>query len=297
MEEKVIKISIIGASGFIGYRLYKYLINFDNFEVKGTYNLNKKYLYLEKVDITNKKSLQYYLLRETSDFVLWIAGNKNIKECERDYNFAYKINTRPIEDLVNIICNYKIDTKVLFFSTNYVFEGKDGNYKDNDDRKNPKTNYGKTKLLAENILENSALDYKIVRTSAVMGRGGTFFDWLLKIMNEEKIIKLYSNIYFSPTPIEFINENIKYIVDNYDKIESKVIHLVGEKHLSRYEFGVKLIKLLQKDNIKYYPQEVNLEFLLFQKDLSLIQSDFIRTNQKRNLWEYIKEEVENDTIH
>ena len=293
----MIKISIIGASGFIGYRLYKYLIRFDNFEIKGTYNLNKKNSYLERVDITNKKSLQNYLLRETPDFILWISGNKNIKECEKNYNFAYRINTMPIEDLVNIICNYKIDTKVLFFSTNYVFEGTDGNYKDNDDKKNPKTNYGKTKLLAENILENSALDYKIIRTSAVMGKGGTFFDWLLKNTDKEKIIKLYSNIYFSPTPIEFLNESISYIINNYDKIESKVIHLVGEKRLSRYEFGVKFVELFQKDNVKCYPQEVNLESLLFQKDLSLIQSDFIRKNQKKNLWEYIKEEVENDTIH
>lgn len=293
----MIKISIIGASSFIGYRLYRYLSNFDNFKVKGTYNLNKKDSNFDRVDITNKNNLKDYLIKEKPDFILWISGNKNIKECEKDYNCAYRINTRPIEDLVNIICNYKIDTEILFFSTNYVFEGTDGNYKDNDDRKNPKTNYGKTKLLAENILENSALDYKIIRTSAVMGRGGTFFDWLLKIINEEKIIKLYSNIYFSPTPMEFLNENIKYIITNYDKIKSKVIHLVGEKHLSRYEFGVKFVELLQKNKVKCYPQEANLESLLFQRDLSLIQSDFIRKNQKKNLWEYIKEEVKNDTIH
>jgi len=291
----VIKISIIGASGFIGYRLYKYLVRFDNFEVKGTYNLNKKNLYLEKVDITNNKSLQDYLLRETPDFILWPAGCKDIKKCEDDYNFSYGVNTKPIEDLVSIIYQSKISTKVLFFSTNYVFEGTYGNYKDNDDRKNPKTIYGKTKLLAENILENSALDYKIIRTAAVMGRGGTFFDWLLKAINEGKEIKLYSNIYFTPTPIDFLNENIKNIINNYDKIESKIIHIVSEKHLSRYEFGIKLAKLTKKDNVKFCPQEVNLNSLPFQRDLSLIQSNFVKKNQLKDFWNYIEKEVRDDT--
>lgn len=294
----MIKISIIGASGFIGYRLYRYLSKFDNFKVKGTYNLNKKDSNFDRVNIANKNNLKDYLIKEKPDFILWIAGSKNVKECEKNYNFAYTINTKPIECLIDIINNnYKIiKPKILFFSADYVFDGDSGNYKD-DDRPNPMTNYGKTNLLAEKVLEKSVIDYKIIRTAAVMGKGGTFFNWLLKNINEEKIIKLYSNIYFSPTPIEFLNENIKYIINNYNKIESKVIHLVGEKRLSRYEFGVKLVKLFQKDNVKCHPQEVNLEFLLFQKDLSLIQSDFIRKNQKKNLWEYIKKEVENDTIH
>jgi dTDP-4-dehydrorhamnose reductase len=290
----MIKISIIGASGFIGYRLYKYLIRFNNFEVQGTYNLNKKNLYLKKVDITDKKNLQNYLLQETPDFILWPAGCKDIKKCEDDYNFSYGVNTKPIEDLVSIIYQSKISTKVLFFSTNYVFEGIDGNYQDND-KQNPTTNYGKTKTLAENILRESLLDYKIIRTSAVTGRGGTFFDWLLKVINEEKEISLYSNIYFTPTPLEFLNENIKNIMDNFDKIESKIIHLVGEKRLSKYEFAVELAKLVKQKNIKFYPQEVNLESPLFHRDLSLIQSNFIKRNQVKYFWDYIKKEIKDDT--
>jgi dTDP-4-dehydrorhamnose reductase len=290
----VIKISIIGASGFIGYRLYKYLIRFNNFEVQGTYNLNKKNLYLKKVDITDKKNLQNYLLQETPDFILWLSGCKDIKKCEDDYNFAYGVNTKPIEDLVSIIYQSKISTKVLFFSTNYVFEGIDGNYQDND-KQNPKTNYGKTKALAENILRESLLDYKIIRTSTVMGRGGTFFDWLLKVINEGKEIKLYSNIYFTPTPLEFLNENIKNIIDNFDKIESKIIHLVGEKRLSKYEFSVKLAKLIKQENIKFYPQEVNLESPWIQRDLSLLQSNLVKRNQVKYFWDYMEKEVKDDT--
>lgn len=290
----MIKISIIGASGFIGYRLYKYLIRFNNFEVQGTYNLNKKNLYLKKVDITDHKNLQNYLLQETPDFILWPAGCKDIKKCEDDYNFSCGVNTKPIEDLVSIIYQSKISTKVLFFSTNYVFEGIDGNYQDKD-KQNPKTNYGKTKTLAENILRESLLDYKIIRTSTVIGRGGTFFDWLLKAINEGEEIKLYSNIYFTPTPLEFLNENIKNIIDNFDKIESKIIHLVGEKRLSKYEFAVKLAKLIKQENIKFYPQEVNLESSLFYRDLSLIQSNFIKRNQVKYFWDYIEKEVKDDT--
>ena len=287
------KISIIGASGFIGYRLYQYLIRFNNFEVQGTYNF-KKNLYLKKVDITNHKNLQNYLLQETPDFILWLSGCKDINKCENDYNFSYGINTKPIEDLVSILYQSKISTRVLFFSTNYVFEGIEGNYQDNA-KQNPRTNYGKTKTLAENILRESSLDYKIIRTSAIMGRGGTFFDWLLKAINEEKEINLYSNIYFTPTPLEFLNENIKNMIDNFDKIESKIIHLVGEKRLSKYEFAIELAKLVKQKNIKIYPQEVNLESPWIQRDLSLLQSNLVKRNQVKYFWDYIEKEVKDDT--
>jgi len=292
----VIKISIIGASSFIGYRLYRYLSNFDNFKLKGTYNLNKKDSNFDRVDIMNKNNLKDYLIKEKPDFILWIAGSKNVKECEKNYNFAHSINTKPIKHLIDIINNnYKIiKPKILFFSTDYVFKGDSGEHKDND-RPNPMTNYGKTNLLAEKLLEKATIDYKIIRTAAVMGKGGTFFDWLLKVINEEKEIEVYSNTYFSPTPIEFLNENIKNIIVNYEKIGSKIIHIVGEKSFSRYEFASKLAKLIEKDNVKFYPQEANIESSLFQRDLSLIQSDTVKKNQLKNFWVYIEEEVKNDT--
>lgn len=292
----MIKIAIIGASGFIGYGLYRYLLYFGNFKVKGTYCSSKKDYNFVRVDITNKNNLQNYLIKENPDFILWIAGNKNIKECEVDYNFAYNINTKPIEHLIDIINrNYKIiKPKILFFSTDYVFKGDRGNFKDND-RPNPMTNYGKTKLLAENILKKSLLDYKTIRTAAVMGKGGVFFDWLCKVINEEKEIGIYSNTFFSPTPIEFLNENIKNIIINYEKVESKIIHIVGEKRLNRYEFAIKLAKLIKKDDVKFYPQEANTESSSFLRDLSLIQSNIIKRNQLNNFWVYIEKEVKNDT--
>ena len=292
----MIKISIIGASSFIGYRLYRCLSNFDNFKVKGTYYLNKKNSNFDKVNIANKNNIKNYLIKEKPDFILWIAGSKNVKECEKNSNFAYAINTKPIEYLIDIInCNYKIiKPKIIFFSTDYVFKGDSGEYKDND-RPNPMTNYGKTNLLAEKLLEKSTIDYKIIRTAAVMGKGGAFFDWLLKVINEEKEIEVYSNTYFSPTPIEFLNENIKNIIVNYEKIGSKIIHIVGEKRLDRYEFAIKLAKLIKKDNVKLYPQEANIEFSLFQRDLSLIQSNIVKIDQVKKFWVYIEEEVKNDT--
>ena len=292
----MIKISIIGASSFIGYRLYRYLSNFDNFKLKGTYNLNKKDSNFDRVDIMNKNNLKDNLIKEKPDFILWIAGSKNVKECEKNYNFAYSMNTKPIECLIDIINNNCkiIKPKVLFFSADYVFDGTSGGYKDND-RPNPMTNYGKTNLLAEKVLEKSVIDYKIIRTAAVMGKGGIFFNWLLKVINEEKEIEVYSNTYFSPTPVEFLNENIKNIIVNYEKIGSKIIHIVGEKSLSRYEFASKLAKLIKKDNVKLYPQEVNIKSSLFQRDLSLIQSRFVKKNQVKDFWDYIEEEVKNDT--
>lgn len=290
----MIKIAIIGASGFIGSALYNFLSKKEK-SLIGTCFSNSANTELENLDITQSNQLQEFLIKNEPEFLIWAAGSKDVKKCERDYDFAYRINSQPIKDLVGIVNSAGLNTKIIYLSTDYVFEGDKGYYESND-IPNPLTNYGKTKLFSEKILQNSQSDYKIIRTSAVMGRGSLFFTWLLNELEKTKKIALFSNTYFTPTPVKFLTEMIHLVIDNYEATSDAILHIPGEKRMNRYEFAGLVKELDKKFIANIEPQEIDLfiSSTYFQRDLSLIQSSIIKKYQKRSLEDYLREEVRND---
>ncbi len=126
-----------------------------------------------------------------------------------------------------------------------------------------------------------------------MGKGGLFFDWLLNELKIKREVRLFSNVYFSPTPINFLCEIMEALILNIDKIQDKIIHLVGDHRLSRYEFGKILASNLGEEyNTLTLPEEVDFKNSFFMKDLSLRQHDFVKKNQKKDFNSYIKEIIQ-----
>ncbi|NCD10922.1 MAG: NAD-dependent epimerase/dehydratase family protein [Epsilonproteobacteria bacterium] len=282
------KILIIGASSFIGFRLFKFFKENILYEVVGTYFQNKKDDSFLKCDVTNKEDIKNILEVVQPDVILWVAGSKNLKECEASLEFAKQINTVPLQNCISYLEKIQSKSHLIFFSTDYIFDGWKGNFKDID-IPNPQTNYGLSNYLSEQIIHSSDIKNSIIRTSAVMGRGGTFFDWLLLALETEKTIEMFDDIYFSPTPIKFLIENIVNIID---QSLYGVFNICGSERLTRYEFAsiVKTISTKFKANLV---QSVGVNTMqVFQKDLSMVQSKIVLNNQ--TLFEYLKEEVLHD---
>ncbi len=291
------KILVIGASGFIGHSFYNFLSqNRNNFyQILGTFHLSAVFHHFDQLNVTSFYELNEYILKQNPDFILFAAGNKNVTVCENDYQQAFQVNTQPIISLIKIITDNHLSSHLIYISTDYVFDGERGEYRDTDPP-NPKTNYGSTKYLAEQALINSCIDYKITRTGAVMGKGGIFFEWLIGKIKNEREISMYNNVYFTPTSSIFLCEMIKKVIDNYDHISEKILHIVGEKRLNRYQFAL-IIKELLKSDIEIFPEENTDSSRLFQYDLSMISSDIINKWRKRELNDYLKDEIINDSIN
>ena len=101
--------------------------------------------------------------------------------------------------IVQQICK-KIDAKMVYISTDYVFDGtKDGFY-EVDDKPNPINVYGKTKLLGEQAVQKILKKYFIVRISWVFGEhGNNFVKTMLRLGKERKELNVVADQYGSPT--------------------------------------------------------------------------------------------------
>jgi dTDP-4-dehydrorhamnose reductase len=284
-------VSIIGASGFIGTHLYNFLKKSDEYVIKGTCYAHHRLDQFDVLNITDKVALKNYLKTIKPDFLILLAGNKDVKDCEKNYEATYKINTQPMLDIIDIIGECGLKTRTVYFSSDYVFNGQKGDYTDEDEA-DPKTNYGKTKLLSEKALFDSNLDYVIIRPTAVIGQNGTFWEWLIRSLKEKKEIKLFSNIYFTPTPIGFLCENVENILNNYREFNKKVLHVVGKKKYSRFDFGVYIAGRLGLKTSFILAEKADLKHGTFQADLSMIQSKGIVHNKQYD--EYITDLFEYD---
>lgn len=239
------KIAIIGASSFIGFRLFSHLKQY--YEVKGTYFQHKKAQEMIYLDISQKNNVQTFIEQYKPDTILWVAGDKNLALTEKDLSYARAINTSPIIYLLESIKRLKsYYPKIIFFSTDYVFDGIKGNYRHND-IPNPQTNYGKSNEEAERLLQNQYPHSLIIRTSAVMGKGGTFFDFLLSSICSKDTLELYDDTIFTPTPISLLIEHTSALLHTS---YCGILHICGSSAYTRYGFGIMIREILAKKEIK-----------------------------------------------
>lgn len=267
------RVAIIGASGFIGYRLYRYLREAGE-DVVGTFCARRIDESLVPLDFTDAEALEAFLCGYRPEVLYWIAANKNVAYCEEHPEDANRVNAESVASLVEIARRGAWRGRLIYMSSDYVFRGDKGGYKDTDELE-PKTVYGRTKEEAESIIRSSDLDFAVIRTSAVMGRGGVFFDWLTKELTLAKDISMFTNVYFTPTPMPYLLENLHRICERFEEWKGRTIHIVGETRMSRFDFGNVVRELMgeQLARSRIVPDELDLSKALFSSDLSMISTD------------------------
>lgn len=257
------KILVIGASGFIGNYFFLELKKVLNFSVFGTYYSNKKegLIYL---DYTNSRELNKTLKYINPEIIIWAAGIKNIDNLESNHSLAEKHNLIPVKNLVKFQNKVKFNISLIFISSDYVFDGKKGEYT-TDDYPNPDTIYGKSKLDAEHYIRNNSPFYIIIRVGSVIGLGSNFWDWIIDKLKLNQKIELYDEV-FSPTPIDII---YKAIIKSIELKLNGLYHVSGDRCISRYDFGLLISKSLKtKSKLIKTNRENN-----FQKNRSLVRSE------------------------
>ena len=239
------KILITGAGGMLGTDLSSRLSS--KHEVLGVGRKPAPHLRIpfQAADVSRPETVINLFRSFKPEMVLHAAAMTDVDRCEVERKEALCGNfdaTRLVTEAVN-----QTRGLLIFFSTDYVFDGtKTGPYVETD-IPHPVNIYGETKLLAERYLLIRARRFLILRTSWTFGKhGNNFPKKILKQAETGKTIEVLSDQIGSPTftgdLARAVTEMIEIMSRNEKKIENQVLHVANEGQVSRYEFARTLLK-------------------------------------------------------
>jgi len=230
------KIPIIstGMSGLVGTRVQELL--------KERYEFNDLSL-TNNVDIVDYDSLIKHVEKSEAKVILHMAAKTDVDACEDDKILgeeggAWLINVEGTRNIVRAA--EKTGKRVIYISTDFVFDGTQAYYDEND-KPNPVNWYGYTKLKGEEIVLTNGLESTVLRLAypyraSFSGKKDFVRRVIEKMKNHEKVVGLIDHI-FTPTFIDDIAEALDVFLD---KELPGIYHLVGSQSLSTYD-AMKLI--------------------------------------------------------
>ncbi|MEM0027842.1 MAG: dTDP-4-dehydrorhamnose reductase [Ignisphaera sp.] len=240
------RVLVTGGTGLLGYNLVR-VLNSLNYAVYATYYGheppmidNVKWL---KMNLENASEIANVLNLAKPDVVVHTAAYTDVDGCEINKERAFNVNYIATRVLAHYVAKHNMF--LIYISTDYVFDGEKGLYKE-DDIPNPINYYGLTKLLGE-IAVASALDekqYLVVRVSGLYGYSPTGkknfgVNALEKLLRGEEVMA-FADQHLSPTYVYFLSERIAKAIE---KKVYGVIHIAGQR-MSRLEFATLLAKVL-----------------------------------------------------
>ena len=176
------KILITGSSGQLGSALQSSLsVNFDILSTSKIKSDSLSYLKNNKIlDITNRNNVSYILNYFSPDIIINCAAFTNVDMSESNKKNAHNVNVLGLENLIKYSDK---NIYIIQISSDYVFNGNLGPYKE-DDLTYPVNYYGKTKLEAENILRGSNCRWTIFRPNVIYSYNlkckDNFFTWIYR---------------------------------------------------------------------------------------------------------------------
>ncbi|MCY0883745.1 MAG: NAD(P)-dependent oxidoreductase, partial [Acidianus infernus] len=235
------RVLLIGASGQLGIELNKLLSK--KYQVIKVYN-SSEIPDSHKMDITDFSRLEDFIIKTRPDVIINTAAMTDVDKCEVEREKAYKINAEAVKHMVR--ASRVVEAYFIHVSTDYVFDGTKGNYKE-DDLPNPINYYGLTKLLGETF----ALSYDdslVIRTSGVFRHKG-FPVYVYKTLKEGKTVFAYKG-YYSPISARKLASAIEELLALR---KTGLLNVAGER-ISRYELA---LKIKEKFNLSGEVKEVD----------------------------------------
>lgn len=277
---------VTGAEGQLGSSLKKIAGNFPQYN----------FIYTDKdnLDICNEQELKAFFKNNSIYCVLHFAAYTAVDKAEDEESLAEKINSEASLNIAKICAKHK--ARLVYISTDYVFEGKDCKPHSPQESTNPLSVYGKTKLKGEeNCLKNNPLTF-IIRTSWLYSEfKSNFVKTMINLsQTKEELNVIYDQI-GSPTYArdlaEFSIRAIEHINTN------RILHFSNQGVCSWYDFARKAIELWGEKQIRinpiltsqYHTKATRPKFSVFDKSESEKLLDIKIPHWEESLKECIKE--------
>ena len=222
------RILVIGATGEIGLNIFKHLKKL-GYYCRGTSrkkNNSSNFLIYDLLDNIDEK-----IKLEDFTYCIFCCAETSIFKCKNDFTRSKYINVDRTIDAIEKCINSGM--KVLFFSSDKVFPGKEPFYSIFD-KPEPLTKYGEFKLIVENFMkDNYEYSSCILRlTKVISEKTPLLVKWRENATRSEKIIA-YTDKYISPLPIKYLSEQINILIK---KKATGLYHLGGKENITYFEF-------------------------------------------------------------
>lgn len=193
---------------------------------------------IEEMDITDFASVDKVLTDCKPDAVIHCAAYTAVDAAEDAAEICRKVNVDGTDNIAKV-CK-KLGSKMMYISTDYVFDGQGERPWEPDDPKGPQSVYGQTKYEGELAVMNSVEKYFIVRTAWVFGvNGKNFVKTMLRLAETHDTLTVVNDQFGSPT---FTYDLAKLLVDMIVTEKYGVYHATNEGFISWYEFACAIFK-------------------------------------------------------
>lgn len=233
------KVFISGASGLLGGNCMQY------FKQKGLDVIGSHFSFPTPATVPfNTLELaaadNFDVVNYQPDIIIHCGALTHVDYCETNEEESY---TKTVQSTINLMqLAKKMNATFVFISTDYVFDGTNGPYKETD-ATNPLSVYGKHKLAAEKLVEQSGLNYLILRVTNVYGdeiRNKNFVARIIEQCQQQQHLqlKLPYDQFASPTNAKDI---ARAMLELLQADKSGIYHICSSDYMNRVELAMKVI--------------------------------------------------------
>jgi len=244
---------ITGSNGLLGQHLIKLLIETTVHEIIATgrgdsrlpFASAERHKYFS-LDVTNGIAVNNFILLHKPNVIIHAAAMTQPDPCEENPVECWNINVTATRFLVDAA--KAIDARFIYISTDFVFDGLHGPYKETDEP-GPVNYYGSSKLAAEKSVTTGGLQWAIIRTVLVygnilVGNRSNIISWVKENLENNRPIKVVSDQWRTPTYVEDLAKGILLVLE---KNVTGIYHVSGEQGMSPYDMAVATADYLHLD--------------------------------------------------
>lgn len=234
------KVLVTGVKGQLGYDVVNELKK-NNLEAVG--------VDIEEMDITDKEAVDKVITEANVDAVIHCAAYTAVDAAEDNMELCRKVNADGTRNIAEV-CK-KLDIKMMYISTDYVFDGEGERPWEPDDEREPLNAYGVSKYEGELAIEDNLSKYFIVRIAWVFGvNGKNFIKTMLNLGKTHDTITVVSDQIGSPT---YTYDLAVLLVQMIQSDKYGIYHATNEGLCSWYEFAKEIFKQAGMDNVNVTP--------------------------------------------
>jgi dTDP-4-dehydrorhamnose reductase len=254
------RILVTGGSGYLGASLLRFIhASRPGVSLFGTYFSNPSSLDfspLFQLDLRDRTSLEQIVRACDPQVIIHTAA-----QMHGSLQDLCRVNAEASGALARLA--ERSNTRLIHLSTDVIFDGRRGGYGE-EDVPNPLTDYAKSKLDAEREVQSMGTETVIVRTSLIYGFSP--LDPRSRAVLNGEMPRLFTDERRNPIWIDTL---CAALLELCESDYTGVLHVAGGQSLSRYEFGIKLVRALGGDTTRLIPSRVQESGLVRPLDCSL----------------------------